>query len=669
MIDVMELITGRGFPKRAAKEAIKTWGNLAASVIRQNPFALMRFRGCGFKLTDALYLTLGHSPTKAKRQALCAWHGIASNTTGHTWFYQDVASAALRSSIGGAEVNEEKAIRLATKGGLLAVTYTDGPNGEIDPLLGTCCWLAESRKAANERRVAKYVAEAMVDTAWDMLIDDLEEISIHQLDQLHAALDPGAQIAILGGSPGTGKTFTAAQFIKRIVLVFGAQHICIAAPTGKAAVRISEAMQSYGVRLKARTIHSLLGVERGDNGDGWTFRHNRSNPLPYRFIIIDESSMIDTDLMASLLAARHRDASILFVGDVNQLPPVGHGAPLRDFIAAGLPYGELREIRRNSGMIVEACAAIRDEQPWKALGRGERDRDDPTQNLVCIGGSSADEQVELLKRGLLAMNKTGSVAEMEHVDPVWDCQVLVAVNKRSKLSRRELNPVLQDLLNNNPKVPGWPFRVADKVVCLSNGFYSVEKKWGSTKEALAAGVNERGEVYVANGECGKVLSVADAAVVVELDSPRRRVLVRKSKAKEAANDGGGGGGNGGESDADGDGSKGLVGNWDLAYALSVHRAQGSEWPVVFVVLDEYPGAARICDRSWFYTATSRAKKLCVLVGNDGTARKFCKSNAISKRKTFLKELITDAIPTQEVSHPDDSLHPSPAGSKPASTLV
>jgi exodeoxyribonuclease V alpha subunit len=113
--------------------------------------------------------------------------------------------------------------------------------------------------------------------------------------------------------------------------------------------------------LTATTIHKLLGVRAG--GDGWKFSFDEDSPLPYKFVVVDETSMLDTSLAASLLRACGPGTHLLLVGDVNQLPPVGHGAPLRDLLDGGVPTARLREIRRNSGLIVETCARIKDGHP------------------------------------------------------------------------------------------------------------------------------------------------------------------------------------------------------------------------------------------------------------------------------------------------------------------
>lgn len=162
-MDLMDLLEGRGFPKSVLKTAVKEFGNLAAVVIRRNPYLLMRFRGCGFMRAHAMYLDLGYNPRRIKCQALCAWHAISSQSNGSTWQLAGVAEAALRKSIGGASVQFQKALALAKRGGILCATRTDGGTGPID-FNGRTEWLADTRKARNESSLACYVLETVLET-------------------------------------------------------------------------------------------------------------------------------------------------------------------------------------------------------------------------------------------------------------------------------------------------------------------------------------------------------------------------------------------------------------------------------------------------------------------------------------------------------------------------
>ncbi len=131
---------------------------------------------------------------------------------------------------------------------------------------------------------------------------------------------------------GTGKTYSVARLIGAVGERDGWESVAVCCPTGKAASRITEAMQGYGLPLRAKTIHSLLKVASKEEGEGWGFEHNEHNPLPFRYVFLDEASMPDADIMAALLRALPAGAHLMLVGDTNQLPPVGHGAPLRDLI-------------------------------------------------------------------------------------------------------------------------------------------------------------------------------------------------------------------------------------------------------------------------------------------------------------------------------------------------
>jgi exodeoxyribonuclease V alpha subunit len=545
-------------------------------------------------------LELGLDPARLRRQAFCAWYSIASNTEGHTWFPAEVAASGVRSMVGGAEAKPARAIKMAkricrlskdTHGALAIIREQDGAVVEA----GSNVFVAEGRKAWCEETVARIVAERLTQPILSTVWPDartIDGITDHQKENLQKALC-GEWISILGGSPGTGKTYTAARAIARVADLIGIDAIAVACPTGKAAVRITEAMQNYGLPLKARTWHSLLGVGEADSETGnWGFDHNEANPWKFKVIIGDESSMIDTNLMSSILRATASDCRLLLIGDVNQLPPVGHGAPLRDLIAAGVPYGDLREIKRNSGGIVETCAAIRDGKKWTA-----------GDNLHVRECRNPSESLD-------AIIKEIAKAKGEGLDPVWDCQTLVAVNEKSKLGRKELNRFLQGELNQNAPIANCPFRINDKIVCLKNSdFPLIEDGSGSAEQGDTA--------RVMNGELGKVVEIADKYFVVCVETPFR--LIRVPRGKSDSNDTGC--------------------NWDLGYALSCHKSQGSEWPIVLVVIDEYPGAKMVCSREWIYTGISRAKTRCVLVGKKSVADQMCLRVSIGDRKTFLKELV------------------------------
>lgn len=683
-IELTGLLAGRGLPRTTARNAIKRWGNIAAQVIRRDPYKLMGFHGCGFKRADALWLEFGHGPARLKRQLMCAWNECDSNSDGHTWFPYDQIAQSIRQNIGSAKANPVKAItcglRLARWSphhrGALARIRTDVDGELIEK--GGKLWITDASKALDERLLSELISEAIDEaepqslTKYESIelvdvqrithtqcrrcgrrltapmvhvmdgvpfgptcigkvsggesaeviplakwldgakietrrrinvprgqvrlphyslwpdVDSVRNITDHQREKLGDALV--SRVSILGGSPGVGKSHLVAQLVKAMLQAgqVGPDYIAIGCPTGKAAVRLTEIMHAHGVPLRARTWHSLLGFS--DSG----FLHGKSNPWPYRILIGDESSMIDTALMRAIFSARSRGCHVLMVGDVNQLPPVGAGAPFRDIIASGVcGYGELRNIMRNSGGIVEACAAIRDDQPWEC-----------GDNLRLIDAGRPEKQIESLIDLLRSFPA--------EIDPVWDAQVLVAVNERSELSRKSINQQLQDVLNPNPEVKGTPFRLDDKIVCLKNGRYTAIE---SDDEALDE--HDGREVYVANGELAKVVEIEPKSITATLTSPYRMIRIPRGKQD--------------------DGGSGC--NWDMAYGLSCHKSQGSEWPIIIVMLDEYRGASMICDRAWLYTAISRAKDSCYMIGRKPTADAMCRRNKMHFRKAFLKELI------------------------------
>lgn len=349
--------------------------------------------------------------------------------------------------------------------------------------------------------------------------------------------------------------------------------------------------------------------------------------------------MFDTGLMASLLAACSDDCHLLLTGDAEQLAPVGHGKPFSD-LQQIVPVGSLTKIRRNSGRIVRACAEIRDTKRFTPSDEYDEANG---ENLPWLEVSDADQQDTIL--GLVQQIRDGG-----ECDPLWGLQVLTACNDGSPVSRKVLNPMLQQLLNpSGARLPKNPFRVGDKVVCLSNGGYWLtadfmgwlaRNKLGSRMLPdesqlfdLPGGMALRvtppnNAVYVANGEVGQVIAIDEKKMIMRMSDPPREITVPWKVEDDRFGEAGDG-----ENEA-----KGLVGDWDLAYVLSGHKSQGSQWPYVIVAIDSSGRARQVQSRNWIYTAISRAQKATFCVGKLQVALDACKTDGLAGRRTRLVEL-------------------------------
>jgi exodeoxyribonuclease V alpha subunit len=463
---------------------------------------------------------------------------------------------------------------------------------------------------------------------------DLPGLSDHQRRQLERGLR--APVALLTGTPGTGKTFVLARVVWALCQQYDRWSVAVCAPTGKAAVRVTEAIRAaslddpdvHAYPRRATTVHQLLEVGRnGHDGEGWGFQRNASRPVEERFVVCDEASMLDTDLFAALLRACGKGTHLLLVGDPHQLPPVGHGFPLRDLIASGkVPMAELTEIRRNAGMIVEQCRNIKDGVRLEAIPYlAPAAPFSPETNVRLISYRDATSQQEAIaslfdessnhpvRQGFLNID----IATHEST-----IQVICATNANSPVSRNELNAVLQDLCNpDGYRIEGNPMRVGDKVICTRNGMYPLSPEDAST----AILVDQLR--YVANGQIGRVVDILPetARVAVVFDQSDEPIWFGRPRREHGIIE-----------DEDRN-PKSRVVDLELAYAITCHKSQGSEWPVVVVALEGSRRAVGICDRHWLYTAISRAKQLCILVGDLGVARQMCVRDVASGRLTFLAE--------------------------------
>lgn len=694
-LELDRLLTGRGFPKTLTRQAIKEFGNQAAETIADDPYVLMRFNGVGFKKADALYMQLGKDPRSLDRLAIALWYAMNSDNSGDTWFPARQMIDRLNREIGG-EIDYRGAILRGkefadedpNRYGAIASVRTNEA-GYLDEN-GSQLWLAEANYAQNESEIVEQITRARNETEADQFtayetteyhtkeiadharcyrcfrpltaelvhimdgkpygptcigyVGEADEVvplagwlesnpivrthieespagwfktpsysiwpepsainaSNHQREQF--ALASQGRVCVLTGSPGTGKTYLVAQVIRAAIStgLIGLNDIAIGTPTGKAAVRMSETLQQAGIGLRARTWYSLLwSVPAGEK-------------LPFRMMFGDETSMDDLPLMAKILQARAPGCHLMLVGDTNQLPPVGNGAPFRDLIASGLPAGHLTEVRRNAGQIVEACARIRDKQTWMDLVNL------PDGNLHFHDERTPEGQLDTLESLLSSIDSEQS-------------QVLVPLNDKGPLCRQVVNARLQKLFNiDGESIQGTKFRVGDKVVCLKNSWFESYSAIGDQDEEIQS--NDRGELYIANGEIGRIVDTHSKGFCVSLESPSRTVVVPAKRQVV-----------GGTEDAK---ETGTGCNWDLGYALSVHKSQGSEFGHVYILIDDYPGARQVCDASWMLTGKSRGKLHTHYIGNRNTAERFCRVQRLDERKTFLRERIAESVISQELA--------------------
>lgn len=450
-------------------------------------------------------------------------------------------------------------------------------------------------------------------------VADLPVATDHQRERI--ARGTRLKVGIVGGNPGAGKTHCLAQVVKLCAERYGRHSVCVAAPTGKAAVRIESAMRGHDLDVPAATVHRTLGVQRnGHDGKGWGFLHNAMNPLPQRFVFVDEASMLGTNLASSLLAACAPGTHVLFVGDFAQLPPVDHGAPLRDMIEAGVPYGELEEVHRNGGDIYRVCADLKAGLGYRPSRHCNLTEKANAPHIEC---SRPTQQLSALARMLKS--------PPADIDPVWDVQVLCAVNDNTPVCRAVLNAGMQKILNPDGRyAEEGGFRLGDKVICKSNTLLPVVKCQAGTgcvaraDEILwdkaegryvcrACGAewkpSEMTGDLVANGELGKVVLVEEGLIHVAIDTPERTVRV----------------------------SGEFLNAWDLGYAITTHKSQGSQWKVVIEMVDDSHAADRVTSYEWWRTAISRPEQLNVTIGSLAAINRQCKVSSLRGRKTFLVE--------------------------------
>ena len=329
----------------------------------------------------------------------------------------------------------------------------------------------------------------------------------------------------------------------------------------------------------ASTIHRLLEA-RMEAGE-FVFTRGKLVPLACQLLICDETSMVSNDLAASLLrAVNSTKTKVLFVGDHNQLPSIGPGAVLRDMLnCENIPHVNLEKIHRNSGDIVNSCHRIKDGLSYTPSAKLDPENG---LNIRHIEQSNPKKIVEII-RDLISLRLPA-----RGYDPIWDVQVLSPTNTRTAMSCEGINQALQDALNPSKPIEGTKFRPGDKAIQTKNEEVNGE--------------------YVVNGDLCEILSVTKKEITAKFFDPNRVVTFSKK-----------------------------FNHLLLAYSITCHRFQGSEAPVIIIPV--HKSFSFIVNRPWIYTAISKAKQICITVGQFEAINRAIKVEVASKRKTLLAEKI------------------------------
>lgn len=582
--NVMVFLQGNGVSPAYAAKIYRFYGNDAVRIVRDNPYRLaVDIFGIGFLTADRIAENLGiekEAPFRIETGILYVLGQLAEE--GHLYFPHDelVGKASSVLEVPASKIPPALASLAAEKKIIIEDgSFGRGPAGDYGAglIYIASLYSAEEGIADALGRLASHPKQMAIIDIDEALRSRGESAGINfsekQLDAVRAYLEQ--KILVITGGPGTGKT-TIIKGIITIASMTGQKVLC-AAPTGRAAKRMTEA-----TGIESRTIHRLLEYNPRDLSSGTGFKRNESNPLEAGLIIIDEASMIDAPLMHHLLKAIPARATLVLVGDTDQLPSVGPGNVLKDIIASGCVHTvRLNEIFRQSQqsmIIVNAHRINGGQMPLTVSGNDFVfiEEDDPEKVLDHVINLSAN----------IIPSRFG-------LRPLEDIQILTPMH-RGVVGVTNINVRLQEVLNRSRDTvsrAGRVFKTADKVIQTRNNY---EK-----------------DVY--NGDIGRIAGIDREMQEARVDFDGRTVTYDFSELDE------------------------LI----LAYAISVHKSQGSEYPAVIIpVLTQH---YLLLQRNLIYTAVTRGKKLVYMVGTKKALSIAIRNDKTRKRYSLLAERLRETV--------------------------
>lgn len=582
--EAMVFLQSYGVPPSLAVKISKRYGADAQQKIRENPYRLIDdIEGVGFLTADRIALTLGIARDSEYRLQSGLKYVLmeAANGEGHTYLPREMllshAAQALRVSPG---LLTRPLDTLLFAREIVAVDVEG-----MESVMLSAYYFAEKETAHYLKLLLNRKKEKKDETLEKRIRQFEQEHAISFSDNQRKAVREALQtgLMVITGGPGTGKTT-----IINCILSLLKGKVLLAAPTGRAAKRMSEATGQ-----EAKTLHRLLEF----SGDEGNFQRNEENPLDGDCVIVDEMSMVDVFLMRSLLRAIPSGTKLILVGDADQLPSVGAGNVLGDILKSQVvPTVRLTDIFRQAQESLIVLNAHR-------INHGEAPvLNQKNSDFFFERKITADQACETI----VSLCKTRLPQFLKTEDGLKDIQVL-SPQKKAGAGVIQLNQMLQAALN--PPAPfkkeiaygDTIFRLGDKVMHIKNNY---QLPW-----------------TMDNGEEGVGVFNGDVGYITKVDAQDRIVTVRYDDERTVEYD------------------YQQLEEMELAYCLSVHKSQGSEFPCV--VMPVLPGPPRLCTRNLFYTALTRAKKLVVLVGREDAIASMVQNRQILRRYTTLQQRLTE----------------------------